>query len=63
MLVLSCAAMLILGGAALYLINGNIPMTSAIKRVLNAEVVVVFCVWLFQTAELWGKVAGFRIAR
>jgi hypothetical protein len=63
MLFLSCAVMLVLGGAALYLINRNIPMTSGIKRILNAEVTVVFCVWLFQTAELWGNVAGFRITR
>ena len=60
---LTVVVMLIVVGVALYLINQYIPMASSIKTILNVVVVVVVCVWLLQTAGLWGNVTSFRLAR
>jgi hypothetical protein len=60
---LNVVVMLIIVGIGLYLINRYIPMASSIKSILNVVVVVVVCVWLLQTAGLWGNVTNFRLGR
>ena len=60
---LNIVVMLIVVGVALYLINRFIPMASSIKTILNVVVVVVVCVWLLQTAGLWGNITNFRLTR
>jgi hypothetical protein len=60
---LNLVVMLIVVGVGLYMINRYIPMASSIKSILNVVVVVVVCVWLLQTAGLWGPVSSFRLTR
>ena len=63
MLLINLVIVLIIVGVGLWLINRYIPMASSIKTILNVVVVVGVCVWLLQTAGLWGNVASFRITR
>ena len=60
---LNLVVVLIVIGVGLYLINRFIPMASSIKTILNVVVVVVVCVWLLQTAGMWGSVTNFRLTR
>ena len=63
MLLINVVIVLIIVGVGLWLINRYIPMVSTIKTILNVVVVVVVCVWLLQTAVLWGNVGSFRVTR
>jgi hypothetical protein len=60
---LNLAVILIVVGLGLYLINRYVPMASSIKTILNVVVVVVVCVWLLQTAGVWGNMTHFRMDR
>jgi len=54
---------LIIVGVGLWLINRYIPMAGSIKTILNVVVVVAVCVWVLQTAGLWGTVSSYRLTR
>lgn len=60
---LNLVVVLIVVGVGLYLINQYLPMASSIKTILNVVVVVCVCVWLLQSAGLWGGITNFRIPR
>jgi hypothetical protein len=60
---LNVVVMLVVVGVGLYLINRFVPMASSIKRILNAVVVIVVCIWLLQAAGLWASVSNFRLIR
>jgi hypothetical protein len=60
---LNIVVVLIVIGVGLYLINRFIPMASSIKTILNVVIVVVVCVWLLQTAGMWGSVTNFHLTR
>jgi len=53
MTLLNIAVVLIVVGILLWLVNTYIPMASAVKRLLNAVVVIVLIVWLLQAFGLW----------
>ena len=63
MLLINLVIVLIIVGVGLWLINRYIPMASSIKTILNVVVVIGVCVWLLQTAGLWGNVGGLRVTR
>ena len=63
MLLINLVIVLIIVGVGLWLINRYIPMASSIKTILNVVVVVGVCVWLLQTAGLWGNVGSLRVTR
>ena len=54
---------LIVVGAALYLINGYIPIASSIKAILNVLVVVVVTVWVLQAVGVLGKLTTYQLTR
>jgi hypothetical protein len=60
---LNLVVILIVVGLGLYLINRYVPMASSVKTILNVVVVVVVCVWLLQTAGMWGSATHFRMGR
>jgi hypothetical protein len=49
--VFNLVVMLVIVGAALYLINTYIPMASRIGTIINVAVVVVLFVWLLGSSE------------
>jgi len=60
---LNIVVVLIVIGVALWLINGYIPMASAIKAILNIVVVVGVGVWLLKAVGLWASVTNYRFTR
>jgi predicted membrane protein len=54
---------LIIVGMALWLINRYLPMAGSIKMILNAVVVIAVCVWVLQSAGLWGPISTYRLGR
>ena len=57
------AAVLIVVGVLLGLINRYIPMAGSIKSILNAVVVIVVVVWLLNVFGLLDSVRTLRIGR
>jgi len=48
-------------GAALWAINGYIPMAKPVKTILNVVVVAVLCLWLLQTFGVLGSINSIRV--
>jgi hypothetical protein len=61
MTLLNIAVVLIVVGVLLWLVNTYIPMASAVKRLLNAVVVIVLIVWLLQVFGLWHYATNFKL--
>lgn len=52
---------LIVVGMAMWLINTYIPMAGSIRRILNAVVVIIVCVWVLKAVGLWGDLVNYRL--
>jgi hypothetical protein len=61
MTLLNIAVVLIVVGVLLWLVNSFIPMASAVKRLLNAVVVIVLIVWLLQVFGLWHYASRIKL--
>jgi hypothetical protein len=57
------AAVLIVVGVLLWLVNNYIPMARSIKSILNAVVVIVVVVWLLNVFGILESVGTLRIGR
>jgi len=54
---------LVVVGVILWLVNTYIPMSSAIKTILNVVVVIALIIFALNTFGLLSSVAGLRIGR
>jgi UDP-N-acetylmuramyl pentapeptide phosphotransferase/UDP-N-acetylglucosamine-1-phosphate transferase len=54
---------LVVVGVILWLVNTYIPMSSAIKGVLNVAVIIAVIIFSLNTFGLMDSVAGLRIGR
>lgn len=54
---------LVVVGVILWLVNTYIPMSSAIKTILNVVVVIAVIIFALNTFGLLSSVAGLRIGR
>ena len=52
---------LVVIGAALWVINTYIPMANSVKKILNIVVVTVLCLWLLQTFGVIDSIRGIRV--
>jgi hypothetical protein len=52
---------LVVVGAALWAINGYIPMAKPVKTNLNVVVVAVLCLWLLQVFGVIGSINSIRV--
>jgi hypothetical protein len=50
-------------GVILWLVNTYIPMSSAIKGVLNVVVIIAVIIFALNTFGILGNVSGLRIGR
>ena len=60
MLLTHVAAVLIVVGVLLWLVNSYIPMAGSIKSILNAVVVIVVVLWLLRVFGLLGAISNLR---
>ncbi|MFA5144336.1 MAG: Thivi_2564 family membrane protein [Candidatus Omnitrophota bacterium] len=61
MSLIAVVVVLVIIGAALWLINTYIPMDGKIKSILNVVVIIVVAIWLLQTFGILGNVKDIRI--
>jgi hypothetical protein len=58
---LQLVIVLIVIGAALWVINNTIPMQPTMKKILNAVVVIGVILWLLNVLGIIGSLQGIRI--
>jgi hypothetical protein len=58
---INLVAILIVVGVLLWLVNRFIPMAGSIKSILNAVVVIVVVVWLFNVFGLFHSLSRIRV--
>jgi hypothetical protein len=58
---LTIVIVLVVTGAALWVINTYIPMAKPVKTILNIVVVVILCLWLLQTFGIIGNIRGVKV--
>ncbi len=54
---------LIVVGVIMWVINRYIPMTSSIKSLLNAVVVIALIVWILKAFGLWSYIVNLRVGK
>ena len=52
---------LVVVGVLLWLLNNYVPMDGKIKSIINAVVVIVVVIWVFQAFGLLGSLRNIRI--
>lgn len=58
---ISLIVTLLIVGVILWLINNYLPIDGAIKKILNAVVVIVVILWLLSVFGILGSMSGLRI--
>ena len=59
--ILTIIIVIVLVGLALWFVDTYIPMNSAVKRILQAVVVLVLIIWLLQVFGVLGSLNSARI--
>jgi len=59
--VLSILLALVIFGVILWLVNTDIPMALAVKKIVNIVVVIFLVLWLFHYFGLLGALEGMRV--